>query len=61
MDSEDPGDMVRKKPGEKERNRKLMSVRVSSGLEPKSPVICFQTNEAEGWTGIPLPEAAGDS
>jgi len=61
MDSKDPGDMARKKPGEKQRNRHLMAVGFPGGLEPKSFIICFQADEAEGWAGIPLVEAAGDS
>src|SRR5260370_2566267 len=61
MDSEDPWDMVRKEPGEKQRNRQLMRVGFSGGLEPESCVICLQADEAEGWAGVQLPEAAGDS
>jgi hypothetical protein len=61
MDSENPWDMVRKEPGEKQRNRQLVGVGLSSGLEPKGSIICFQADQAEGWASIPLPEAIGDT
>jgi hypothetical protein len=54
MDSEDPRDMARKEPGKKQRNRQLMRVGVSGGLEPKSSILCIQAEEAKGWTGVKL-------
>jgi hypothetical protein len=53
--------MARKEPGEKQTDSQLMGVGFPGGLEPKSSIICLQADEAEGWAGIALAEAAGDS
>src|SRR5882724_7421964 len=58
MDSKNPGHVVRKEPGEKQRNSKLMGVGFPSGLEPESSIICRQAEEAEGGAGVQLSKLA---
>jgi hypothetical protein len=52
MDSENAGDIARKEPGEKQRDRQLVGVGFSRRLEPKSAIIGFEAQEAERGAGV---------